>query len=39
MDTRLASALLAGPKMLLSGIKAPGAGGTGTPVGLPGRRS
>jgi ubiquinone biosynthesis protein COQ9 len=35
---KLASALLAGPKMLLSGIKTPGAGGTGTPVGLPGRR-
>lgn len=36
---KLASALLAGPKLLLSGIRAPGAGGTGTPVGLPGRRS
>lgn len=35
---KLASALLAGPKMLLSGIKAPGSGDTGTPVGLPGRR-
>lgn len=35
---KLASALLAGPKMLLSGIRAPGAEGTGTPVGLPGRR-
>ncbi|MGB0412011.1 MAG: COQ9 family protein [Pikeienuella sp.] len=37
-DNKLASALLAGPKMLLSGIKAPGSGGTGTPVGLPGRK-
>lgn len=36
---KLASALLAGPKMLLSGIRAPGTGGTGTPVGLPGRRN
>ena len=35
---KLASALLAGPKLLLSGIRAPGASGTGTPVGLPGRR-
>lgn len=37
-DNRLAQILLAGPKMLLSPIRAPGAVDTGLPVGLPGRR-
>jgi ubiquinone biosynthesis protein COQ9 len=36
-DNKLAQILMAGPKMLLSPIRAPGHVETGLPVGLPGR--
>ncbi|MEM7545614.1 MAG: COQ9 family protein [Pseudomonadota bacterium] len=37
-DNKLAQLLMAGPKLMLSPIRAPGAAETGLPVGLPGRR-
>lgn len=37
-ENKLAMALLAGPRRLLSGVRAPRSVDTGTPVGLPGRR-